>query len=124
MIPKLAPKFEKIHHYHVSRFPKFVWFSQTIGVKFFHGLAPLLLCDLFTRDLNSLPCTNDLKLPKNSCNGQICFSYCGAKLWKDVLGRSKQASQTLTCRGHEGQTPNGKFCMAHGILGFDKLYCF
>ena len=34
VIPKQLPKFEKIHHHDVSWFPKFVWFSQKMVLKY------------------------------------------------------------------------------------------
>ena len=65
--------------------------SKTIVCKFMHEVASPYLCDLFSKTSTSSSCVlrntaTDLRLPKEmSCNGQICFSYRGAKMWNDLF---------------------------------------
>ena len=71
--------------------------TKTMVYKSLHQLAPEYLCSLFTRNSqcasHSLRNTEtDARLPKNTANGQKCFSYRGAKLWNSLSAKSKQAS--------------------------------
>ena len=75
--------------------------SKIMVFKSLHDLAPPYLCDFFTRNSNSssyVPrnTATDLKLhKKESCNGQRCFSYRGAKMWNGLPEKTKQASSLL-----------------------------
>ena len=66
--------------------------------KALNSLAPKYLSDLFKRNSEShlrvlRNTSSDLQLPnKTTKNGQLCFSYKGAKLWNALPLEIKQAS--------------------------------
>ena len=82
--------------------------SKTMVSKSLNDLAPQCLCNQFTKSsacssLNLQNTETDMRLPKKqSANGQICFSYQGAKIWKlrpkrQSSGLEMEASFSFEC---------------------------